>query len=119
MSRRTEQVNELLRQELSALIGRELSDPRISGIVSVTQVDVSPDLRHALAYVSVLGTDEERTGTLNALEHARPYLRRELSRRLSLRYTPDVAFVSDTSMAQAQEMTDLMRETAEERGETL
>ncbi len=119
MSRRTEQVNELLRQELSALIGRELSDPRISGIVSVTQVDVSPDLRHALAYVSVLGTDEERTGTLNALEHARPYLRRELSRRLSLRYTPDVAFVSDTSMAQAQEMTDLMRKTAEERGETL
>jgi len=119
MSRRTEQVNELLRQELSALIGHELSDPRIGGIVSVTQVDVSPDLRHALAYVSVLGTEDERTGTLKALEHARPYLRRELSRRLSLRYTPDVAFLSDTSMAQAQEMTDLMRKMAEGRGETL
>ena len=119
MSRRTEQVNELLRQELSGLIGRELSDPRISGIVSITRVDVSPDLRHALAYVSVLGTDDERASTLTALDHARPYLRRELSRRLSLRYTPDVAFLGDTSMAQAQEMTDLMRRTAEERGDTL
>ena len=92
MSRRTERVNELLREEISDLLRTELSDPRIGGIVTVTHVDVSPDLRHALAYVSVLGTDDERTRTLKALDHARPFLRRELSRRLPLRYTPDVAF---------------------------
>jgi len=119
MSRRTERVNELLREEISELLHSDLRDPRIGGIVTVTHVDVSPDLRHALAYVSVLGTDEERASTLKALDHARPFLRRELSRRLTLRYTPDVAFLSDTSMAEAQEMTDLMRKTAEERGETL
>ena len=119
MSRRTERVNELLREEISGLLRTDLRDPRIGGIVTVTHVDVSPDLRHALAYVSVLGTDEERASTLKALDHARPFLRRELSRRLTLRYTPDVAFMSDTSMAEAQEMTDLMRKTAEERGETL
>lgn len=118
MSRRTEQVNELLREELSELISG-LSDPRLGGMTSVTRVDVSPDLRNAIAFISVLGTDGERAGTMLALEHARPYLRRELSRRLTLRYTPDVSFQSDTSMAEAQAMTDLMRKTAEERGETL
>ena len=119
MSRRTERVNELLRTEISELLRSDLDDPRIGGIVTVTHVDVSPDLRHALAYVSVLGTDEERKSTLQALDHARPYLRRELSRRLTLRYAPDVSFLSDTSMAEAQVMTDLMRKTAEERGDTL
>lgn len=119
MSRRTERVNDMLREEISDLLRSDLDDPRIGGIVTVTHVDVSPDLRHALAYVSVLGSDEVRESTLKALDHARPYLRRELSRRLTLRYTPDVAFLSDTSMAEAQVMTDLMRKTAEERGEAL
>ena len=56
MSRRTEQVNELLRQELSGLLSREVRDPRVSGIVSITSVDVSPDLRRAHVWVSVYGT---------------------------------------------------------------
>jgi ribosome-binding factor A len=119
MSRRTERVNDLLREEISDLLRSDLRDPRIGGLVSVTHVDVSPDLRRAYAYVSVLGTDEERAGTMQALSHARPFLRRELSHRLRLRYTPDVEFLSDTSMERAQELTDLMRKTAEERGETL
>ncbi len=119
MTRRTERVNELLREELSQLLREELDDPRIGGIVSITSVDVSPDLRRATAYVSVLGSDDERVSTLKALEHARPFVRRELSSRLSLRMTPDVQFASDTSMERAQEMTDLMRKTAEERGEAL
>lgn len=119
MTRRTERVNELLREELSQLLLEELDDPRIGGIVSITYVDVSPDLRRATAYVSVLGSDAERESTLRALEHARPFVRRELSSRLSLRTTPDVQFASDTSMERAQEMTDLMRKTAEDRGEAL
>ena len=70
MSRRTERVNDLLREEISDLLRSDLRDPRIGGLVSVTHVDVSPDLRRAYAYVSVLGTDEERAGTMRALEHA-------------------------------------------------
>lgn len=119
MSRRTERVNDLLREEISDLLRSDLRDPRIGGLVTVTHVDVSPDLRRATAFVSVLGTEEERASTMRALDHARPFLRRELSRRLSLRYTPDVTFVSDTSIERAQEMTDLMRKTAQERGDTL
>jgi len=119
MSRRTERVNDLLREEISDLLRSELHDPRVAGIVTVTHVDVSPDLRRADAYVSVLGSEEERASTMAALVHARPFLRRELSHRLRLRYTPDITFISDTSMERAQELTDLMRKTAAERGEKL
>ena len=119
MSRRTERVNDLLREEISDILRSELHDPRIGGIVTITSVDVSPDLRRADAFVSVLGSAEERVSTMQALEHARPFLRHELSRRVKLRYTPDIHFVSDTTMERAQELTDLMRRTARERGEEL
>ncbi len=119
MSRRTEQVNELLRQELSSLVSREVRDPRVSGIVSITSVDVSPDLRRAHVWVSVFGTDDEREGTMRALKAARPFLRRELAHRVHLRTIPDLDFENDTSMEHAQELTDIMRRNAEERGEQL
>jgi ribosome-binding factor A len=112
-------VSALLREEISALVRDEIRDPRMSGMISVTHVDVSPDLRNASAFVSVLGSEEDLASTMAALEHARPFVRRELGRRLRLRTIPDVRFVSDTSIAQAQELTDRMRQNAEERGERL
>jgi ribosome-binding factor A len=119
MSRRTERVNDLLREEISNLVRNELHDPRLAGLVTITEADVSPDMRRAEVFVSVLGSDEERASTMEVLEHARPFIKRELSRRLQLRFTPDVHFVSDKSIERAQEMTDLMRKTAEERGENI
>ena len=116
---RAERVSELLRQEISRLLQEDLRDPRMAGLVSVTRVEASPDLRRAAAFVSVLGTEEERASTMRALASARPFVRRELSRRLDLRYTPDITFLSDVSIERAQEMTDLMRRTAGERGEML
>lgn len=119
MSRRTDRVNDLLREELSTLLREDLRDPRIGGMVSITHVDVSPDLRRASAFVSVFGTGDERRATIAALTSARPFLRRELSRRLRLRYTPDLDFIDDRSIEEAQALTDLMRHNAEERGESL
>ena len=119
MTRRTDQINDLLRAELSDLLREEVNDPRVHGLVTITRVDVSPDLRQARAYVSVLGSDDDRRSTMEALESARPFVRRELGTRVKLRYTPNLRFVSDTSMEEAQEMTDLLRQTAAERGETL
>jgi len=119
MTRRTERVNELLRDEISQVIRDVLRDPRISGLVSITHVDVSPDLRRAHAWVSVLGSEDERASTMRALESARPFVRKQLSRRLNLRVTPDVEFVGDVSLEKGQELTELMRRTARERGETL
>ena len=107
MTRRTERVNELMREEISGLVLTHLNDPRIVGLVTITHVDVSPDLRHALAFVSVLGTDAERVSTMAALDHARPFLKRELSSRVRLRYLPDIEFRVDDSMERAQMVTDL------------
>ncbi len=119
MTWRTEQVNDVIRAELAELLREEVNDPRVKGLVTVTRVDVSPDLRQARAHISVLGTDEDRLSTMRALESARPFLRREVGKRVKLRHTPDLHFVSDTTMEEAQELTDQMRRNAEERGETL
>ena len=119
MTQRTERLNTLLREEISTLLREDVRDPRMSGLVSLTYVDVSPDLRNAYAYVSVLGSDEDRASTMEALEAARPFVRRELGRRLRLRTIPDVRFIYDTSIAEAQQLTDTMRRNAEDRGEML
>ena len=119
MSRRVDQINDMLRSELAELLLEEINDPRMHGLVTVTRVDVSPDLRNARAYISVLGTGDDRRSTMEALSSARPFLRREIGKRVKLRYIPNIRFVSDTSMEEAQVMTDLMRQTAAERGETL
>lgn len=119
MTKRTERVGALLREEISDLLRQEVHDPRIGGMVSVTHVDVSADLRNATAHVSVLGTPEERSSTMRALASARPFLRRELRRRLRMKSTPDVSFIEDVTMEEAQRMTDLLRESAAQRGEKL
>lgn len=119
MTRRTDRVNALLREEIASLMREDLHDPRMSGLVTVTHVDVSPDLRRASAHISVLGSDADRASTMQALEHARPFFRRELGRRLRLRTVPEVDFISDTAMEDAQQLTDQMRRNAEERGDRL
>ena len=119
MPRRSEQVSELLRAELSRLLQNDVRDPRVSGLVSVTRVDVSPDLARANAFVSIFSSEHEQTATLAALDSARPFLRRELAKRLQLRKTPDVEFVLDDSIQRGQHLTDIMRENAAERGESI
>ena len=119
MSERTLRVGSLLQEELSDLIRRELRDPRIAELLTVTHVDVAPDLKSARAFISVMGTEEEQNGTMAALEHARPFVRRELGKRLRMRSTPDVRFIADDSMQKAQELTELMRKNAAERGDVI
>src|SRR3990172_466511 len=99
MSRRTERINDQLREEISDLVLRELKDPRISGLVSITEVDVAPDLSHAKVFVSVLGSDEERASTMRALSAGAQFVRRELRRRLTIRRVPELEFLADDSLA--------------------
>ena len=92
MSRRTVRVNELLREEISELLLREVKDPRVGqGLVTITEVEVSPDLRHATVYVSHLGEEAERAGVLKGLEHSAHFLHRELMHRLAMRNVPELA----------------------------
>jgi ribosome-binding factor A len=112
MTRRTERINDLLREELSDLLRRQVKDPRLGGLVTVTEVDVSVDLRHARVFVSVMGSDEEREDAFKALEAARPFLRRELGKRLSIRRTPDLSFRRDDSLERGARLLALIEEAS-------
>jgi ribosome-binding factor A len=107
MSRRTDRVSDLLRAELSELLLREVHDPRVK-LASVTEVDVSPDLRRAMVRISVLGDDQQRQETIEGLRHARGFLRTELARRLRLRSTPELVFELDRGAEHSQQMSDLL-----------
>lgn len=112
MTRRTRQVGEMLREELSDIIRREVKDPRI-GFMSITAVEVPPDLRSARVYVSVLGTDEEREKTLEALRSAAGYIRHILKPRLRMRQIPELEFRDDRSMEYAEQISTALREIRE------
>jgi ribosome-binding factor A len=97
---RLQRVNQLIREEISHLVQRELKDPRL-GFVTVTEVDVAKDLRSAKVYVSVLGSDAQWQASLEALESARGFIRNWLLPRLRLRSVPHLTFHPDRSMAHA------------------
>ena len=117
MSRRLQRLNHLFREELSDLIRTELSDPRIGEIMSITRVDVSPDLENADAYVSVLGDSGAKAGTVDALTHAAPFLRRHLLERIRIRRVPHLHFHLDETIEEAAHVLDLMRQVSQERRE--
>lgn len=109
MSRRTDRVNELLREEISQLLQRSVKDPRISeGLVSITEVVVSPDLRRATVYVSYFGEESARAGVMQGLEHAAPFLHQELVRRLTMRNIPQLVFKLDSSLERGARLTSLI-----------
>ena len=109
MSRRLQRLNVLIREQVSDLILRELRDPRLAEIVTLTRVSTSPDLATATVYVSVMGEAEEKANTMRALTRAAPFIRRQLIRRLSIRRTPDIEFTLDESMEEAAHLLDLMK----------
>ena len=108
MPRRVDRINGLLREELSLLIARQVKDPRIGGLVSVTQVKTSADLRSARVYISVMGDAAAKRDTLQGIQSASSYLRRELRDRLALRYVPFMKFELDESMEDADHLLRIM-----------
>jgi ribosome-binding factor A len=111
-------INTQLQRELAALIAGTLTDPRVAG-VSITHVDVSPDLRNATVLVSSLGTDAELAAAAKALGGAVPLLRKGLGARLRMRYVPQLHFRPDTQVRQADRLTRLIRDAvASDEGHT-
>jgi ribosome-binding factor A len=102
--RRVERVNGVLREEISGLIASQLNDPRLRGIISITQVRATSDLRSARVYVSVMGSEEVRQQALSGIQSSASYLRRELRSRVSLRYVPFLTFVLDDAMLEANRL---------------
>ena len=112
---RIDRISEELRRELDRIIRDELGDPRIEGTWSITRAEVTGDLRYAKVYVSVL-EDDRRDGLMEALKNARGYLRRALGKRMVIRYTPELIFVSDKNIEYgvhiAQVLADTMKRSA-------
>lgn len=108
--RRPGRVGALLQAALSELLLRGVKDPRV-GMVTITGVDLSPDLKHASVFVSTHGDAESMKRTLAGLESARPYLQSQVGRRLGLRFTPELRFSIDPSIDTAARLEQLFRET--------
>ena len=107
--KRLERVNQLIREEISRVLQRELKDPRL-GFVTVTDVEVTKDLRLAKVYVSILGSEEQWKASLTALESAKGFIHHWLRQHLSLRVTPSLVFRPDRSMAHAAHIQELLAE---------
>ena len=114
---RTERVADYLQRELASLIQREMRDPRV-GMVSVTGVDVSRDLRHARVYYTVLGSDtsDDAAEATEALNRAAGFLRSQLSRDSSMRSVPQLRFYFDSSVGRGRELEDLIQRAASADG---
>jgi len=110
---RAERLAEVIRAEASAIIQRGLKDPGI-GFVSITDVIVSADLRHAKIFVSVLGDEEAKRGTMAALERATGFVRSELGARVAVRFVPEILFRLDESIERGTRINALLRKVAEE-----
>ena len=108
MERRMARVNQLLREELSDLAQWQLKDPRLGTLMTITEVDVSPDLRHAHVYVSVMGDAEEQKAVIEGLSSAAGFLRRSLHGRLKLRHIPELHFHHDSSMEHGSHLLTLI-----------
>jgi len=116
MTRRTEKVGELIREEISELLRREIDDPRLKTdvIISITEVEVTADLRYAKVFVSILGGEEEAKAAFKSLVHAQGFFRHEMGERLRLRYAPEIHFQRDESLARGARLTELFRQVEQE-----
>ena len=111
--RRADRVAEAIREEVATFLAEEVKDPRITGLVTVTGVDVTRDLRNAKVFVGVMGTDVERASTFEGLASVAGHLRARVGRALRLRLAPEITFKADESIARAARIEDLLAQIKE------
>jgi ribosome-binding factor A len=114
MTRRAERVSTLIRQEICELLLEHVNDPRLNGLISVTEVSTSPDLKNARIYISVLGDEEAVKETMKGFRAATGYFRKELSHRLRLRYVPELSFEIDNSIERGARILSIIKKVSEE-----
>ncbi len=113
---RPERIAEEIRNEVSLMLAGELKDPRLANAINVTEVRVTPDLKHVRVYVEILGSEDDRQATLDGLTAASGFIRHELVERLRLRRAPEVFFVPDRSEEYGQRIEDLLKQTKHSEG---
>ena len=111
---RRERLGDQLRVEIADLIQQAVRDPRV-GFVTVTEVRMSPDLKHARVYVSILGDEEQTAESFAALQGSRGFLKSQIGHRLKLRYVPQLRFVLDETLDKSARIESLLKETCGEK----
>ena len=114
MSRRTDRINEQLREEISRVLARQIKDPRLNSVISITHVESSSDLRSAKVYISVLGNDIQRKEALEGLQSAASFLRREIRDRINMKHTPFMTYLLDDSIQEADHLLRLLNDVKSE-----
>lgn len=112
---RMQSVGREIQRAVSEIVRTDIDDPLI-GFVTVTDVEMSPDLKHARVYLSVLGSEEEKQASMKGVRRAAKYIRGQLAERVELRYVPELRFELDETAEKAQRIEKLLREEAEELG---
>ena len=110
MTRRTDRVGEAIQALVASLLVRDIKDPRI-GLVTITGVRVTPDLRHARIFFSCLGDDEQRLRSLRGLRSAAGFVRGQVARQLNLRVAPEIVFEFDPTLEQAERLSRLLKDS--------
>ncbi|MFQ6014324.1 MAG: 30S ribosome-binding factor RbfA [Anaerolineae bacterium] len=113
-TRRQRKVSELIQKEICQILQKEIGDPRLN-LVTVTSVEISPNLRQAHVYVTTMGGEEKREAALEGLQHATGFFRRELGARLYLRYVPEITFHLDDSYERGQRVEQLLEQIEAKR----
>jgi ribosome-binding factor A len=103
-----------MREEIATFLANDVKDPRIMGLVTVTGVDITRDLRHARVFVSVLGSDSQRSATFEGLDNVATHLRGRVGRALRLRVAPEIKFVNDESVAHAAHIEQLLAQVRQD-----
>ncbi|EFD93260.1 30S ribosome-binding factor RbfA [Megasphaera lornae] len=106
---RVRKIQEFIKQEVSAMLLREIKDPRV-GFVTVTDAKITGDLREATVYVSLYGSPEEKRATLQVLRQSAGYFRTAVGKRLGIRYAPSITFAEDTSLDYGMKIDRLLRD---------
>ena len=115
MQNRMDRVNEEFKRELGKIIDQDLKNPNITGLISVTKVKTSSDLKSARVYISILGSKSKKN-TLEGLKNATGFIRSELARRVNLRYTPELIFELDETIEYGQRIDSILKEIMPKQG---
>lgn len=112
MTRRSERTSKVIQREISQLLERQVNDPRLSTLISVTGVSLSPDLKYAKIYVSILGNEANKRDMLAGFNTASGFLRKELASHLKLKYTPQLSFHYDDSIERGASLLNLIKQVS-------
>lgn len=117
--KRIKRIESELKKEISLMIINDIKDPRIAPITSITEIELTDDLQSAKIYVSVLGTDYEKSETIEGLKHSIGFIKRELGSRMNLRHIPDLKVILDEHIEEAMRMEKLISDVIKKDNEAI